>query len=73
MAEIYIAKDGEMLDYICWKYYTAAQLPLAVERVLAANRGIAATGLRLKAGSESFSPNCQNLKRSPSSEFGIEL
>lgn len=39
-----------MLDYICWKYYTAAQLPLAVERVLAANRGISATGLRLKAG-----------------------
>jgi phage tail protein X len=46
-----------MLDYICWKYYAKSQLPLAVERVLEANRGIAATGLKLKAGTRVFLPD----------------
>ncbi|MCW1412221.1 tail protein X [Rhizobium sp. 1AS11] len=57
MAETYIAKDGDMLDYICWKYYSAAQMPRAVERVLAANRGLAGVGLKLKAGTAVFLPD----------------
>lgn len=65
MAETYIAKDGDMLDFICWKYYTAAQLPLAVERVLAANRGIAAIGVRLTAGTAVVLPDLPRPQATP--------
>lgn len=65
MAETYIAKDGEMIDYICWKYYSAAQLPLAVERVLAANRGVAKQGVKLRAGTPVFLPDLPMPEASP--------
>jgi phage tail protein X len=57
MPDTYIAKDGDMLDYICWKYYSAEQLPKAVERVLAANRGLAGVGVKLKAGTAILLPD----------------
>ena len=57
MSEIYLAKDGEMVDEICWRYYAAAQMPVAVERVYAANRGLSALGPRLKAGTAIILPD----------------
>jgi phage tail protein X len=65
MPETYIAKDGDMLDYICWKYYSAAQLPKAVERVMTANRGLAASGLKLKAGTAVFLPDLPKPANTP--------
>lgn len=44
----YLTKDGDMLDYICWKYY--GQQSGAVEQVLEANRGLADKGITFKAG-----------------------
>lgn len=44
----YRAKDGEMVDEICQLYYGRTQG--VVERVYAANRGLAALGPRLPAG-----------------------
>lgn len=65
MAETYVASDGDMLDAICWRYYAAAQQPLAVERVLEANRGLAATGVKLKAGTRVFLPDLPKPESTP--------
>lgn len=65
MAETYIAKDGDTIDSICWRYYTPAQLPLSVERVLAANRGVAASGVVLKAGTSVFLPDLPQPESTP--------
>ncbi|MFV0627295.1 MAG: tail protein X [Alphaproteobacteria bacterium] len=45
---IYISKDGETLDFICWVHYgcTAGVL----EKVLEANRHLAEAGAVLSAG-----------------------
>lgn len=56
VSEIYIAKDGDMLDAIAWKYYGGAQSP-ATEYVLAANQGIADMGLKLSAGTRVILPD----------------
>tara|TARA_R110000796_G_scaffold74659_2_gene167910 strand:+ start:3239 stop:3451 length:213 start_codon:yes stop_codon:yes gene_type:complete len=44
----YRAKEGEMVDEICHLYY--GRTKGVVERVYAANRGLAALGPRLPAG-----------------------
>ncbi|RDH91918.1 MAG: phage tail protein [endosymbiont of Seepiophila jonesi] len=44
----YRTKDGDMLDAICWKYYS--QQAGAVEIVLEANPGLADIGAVLSAG-----------------------
>lgn len=43
----YRTKDGDMLDYICWKHY--GQQSGAVEAVLVANPGLADRGPVLPA------------------------
>lgn len=45
---IYTTKDGDTLDYLCWRYY--GQQSGAVEAVLAANSGLAAKGPVFDAG-----------------------
>ncbi|ENN91157.1 tail protein X [Bartonella bovis] len=50
MSDIYITKDGDMVDAICWEYYPKGQQALAVERVYAKNYGLADLGPILKAG-----------------------
>lgn len=57
MAEVYIAKDGDMVDEICWRFYDKGQQALAVERVYEANRGLAARGEKLTAGTRIFLPD----------------
>lgn len=44
---IYTTKDGETLDYICWKHYGNTN---NVEKVLSVNRHIASMGAILTAG-----------------------
>nr|VFJ68701.1 MAG: P2-like prophage tail protein X [Candidatus Kentron sp. DK] len=48
MALQYRTKNGDVLDYLCWKHY--GQQAGAVERVLEANRGLAGYGPVLPAG-----------------------
>ncbi|MCB5201733.1 tail protein X [Neorhizobium sp. T786] len=65
MAETYIARDGDMVDEICWRFYAKAQQPLAVERVLEANRGLASPGVKLKAGTRVFLPDLPKPESTP--------
>ena len=44
---IYVTKDGETLDYICWKYYGRTNV---VEQVLQANRHLAKLDAVLPGG-----------------------
>jgi phage tail protein X len=57
MPEIYQAKDGDMIDEICWRYYERGQQPLAVERVYEANHGLARQGPKLVAGTRVVLPD----------------
>ncbi|MBA9083087.1 MULTISPECIES: tail protein X [Bartonella] len=50
MSDIYVTKDGDMVDAICWKHYPKGQQALAVERVYTVNDGLANLGPILKAG-----------------------
>lgn len=45
---IYISKDGETLDFICWVHY--GRTTGVVEKVLKANRHLAEFGAVLSAG-----------------------
>ena len=47
MAEAVRAKEGEMLDWICWHYYGTAA---AIVAVLEANPGLADIGQPVPAG-----------------------
>jgi phage tail protein X len=44
----YLTRDGDMLDWICWRHYGAREG--AVELVLDANPGLAARPIVLDAG-----------------------
>ncbi|WP_028588363.1 tail protein X [Desulfocurvus vexinensis] len=44
----YVTKDGDMLDWICWRHY--GDRPGAVEAVLDANPGLADAGPTLPVG-----------------------
>ena len=44
----YVAKDGDTLDWLCWRHYR--QQSGAVEAVLLANPNLADKGLLLQAG-----------------------
>ncbi|AQX31191.1 tail protein X [Bartonella schoenbuchensis] len=50
MSDIYVTKNGDMVDAICWKHYPKGQQALAVERVYTANHRLADLGPILKAG-----------------------
>lgn len=65
MAETYIAKDGDMVDEICWRFYSKSQQPLSVERVLDANPGLAGRGVRLTAGTVVFLPDLPKPETTP--------
>ena len=45
---IYVSKDGENLDFICWLHY--GRTAGVVEKVLCANRHLAEVGAVLSAG-----------------------
>lgn len=62
MMTIYIAKDGETLDYICWKYY--GKTNGIVEQVLKANRHLAELPAILKAGTQINLPDIEDKKQS---------
>lgn len=51
---IYTTIEGDMLDYICWKYY--GKTSNYVEKVLAANTHLAEYGTILPAGIKIFLP-----------------
>ncbi|ROO27874.1 tail protein X [Salinisphaera orenii] len=48
MSDTYRTQDGDMVDEICWLYY--GRTAGTVERVLAANKGLADAGPILPAG-----------------------
>jgi phage tail protein X len=48
MSQIYRCKEGDMLDWICWKHY--GRQSTAVEAVLEANPGLAEEGPMFSAG-----------------------
>lgn len=47
MAKVYVTKDGDMLDDICWKHY--GRTSGAVEKVIEANPHLATAPLQLVA------------------------
>lgn len=72
MAETYIAKDGDMVEEICWRYYKPPFLPMTNERlsfvlyrVLDANPGLADLGVRLPAGTAVYLPDLPNPETVP--------
>ncbi|ALE02854.1 tail protein X [Bartonella ancashensis] len=65
MGDVYVTKDGDMVDALCWKYYPKGQQALAVERVYAANYGLADYGVILKAGITIFFPALPYPKATP--------
>lgn len=56
MAQLYRTRDGDMVDWICWRHYDGRQSG-AVEAVYAANRDLAEHGPRLPAGIEIVLPD----------------
>ena len=48
MPQVYQCKEGDVLDWICWKQYERQSQ--AVEAVLEANPGLADQGPKLAAG-----------------------
>ena len=54
MSVIYCTREGDVLDWICWKHYKKQSG--AVEAVLAANNGLADFGDILPAGLEIILP-----------------
>lgn len=65
MSDLYVTKEGDMVDAICWKYYAKGQQALAVERVYAANFGLADYGPILKAGITILLPSLPYPKATP--------
>ncbi|WP_019221584.1 tail protein X [Bartonella senegalensis] len=65
MSDLYVTKEGDMVDAICWKYYAKRQQALAVERVYAANFGLADYGPILKAGITILLPTLPYPKATP--------
>lgn len=59
---IYTTIEGDLLDYICWKYY--GKTSNYVEKVLAANPHLAEYGAILPAGIKIFLPVINELKSS---------
>ena len=51
----YVAKDGDVLDAICWKYYGSTSG--TVEKVLEANRHLAELGSIFAAGVKIILPD----------------
>ena len=51
----YLTRDGDMLDWICWRHYGRSDR--TVEAVLAANPGLAERGPVLPAGIELTLPD----------------
>jgi len=47
----YVTKDGDVLDWICWRHY-GSTAPATTEAVLDANYGLAEKGPVFKAGIE---------------------
>lgn len=58
---IYKAKDGESIDYICWKYY--GKTDGIVEQVLKANRHLTELSAILKAGTQINLPAIEDKKQ----------
>ncbi len=54
---VYTTKDGDTLDYICWKHY--GHTKGAVEKVLEANRNLANQEAVLSAGVKIELPEVQ--------------
>lgn len=50
MSTIYTTKEGDRLDWICWKHYGADKVSGAVEAVLDANSRLADQGEVFPAG-----------------------
>ena len=51
----YITKDGDVLDFICWKYY--GKTSGVLEKVLEANRHLAELGSIFTAGVKIILPD----------------
>ena len=62
----YTTKDGETLDYICWKYYGRTNV---VEQVLKANRHLALQDAVFTAGIKILLPTIEE----PESNKKIKL
>jgi len=59
----YRTRDGDMLDWICWKHY--GYQSGAVEAVLAANPGLADLGPKLSAGVVLILPDLDATEETP--------
>jgi phage tail protein X len=56
MGETYLTKDGDVLDWVLWKYYGTVEGRI-VERVLEANPGLADYGAVMPGGVRIFLPD----------------
>jgi len=50
MADLYLTRDGDMIDAICWRNYPKQSQSLAVALVYEANNRLADIGAKLPAG-----------------------
>lgn len=64
----YISKEGETVDFICWKYYGFTDR-LTVEQVLNANPGLADNAIELAAGISIVMPDLS----APAAVQGVKL
>ncbi|MGN6659552.1 MAG: tail protein X [Achromobacter mucicolens] len=69
MAQTYVTRDGDTVDYIAWAQY-GSQLPTVINAVLDANPGIADYGPTLPAGITMTLPDVDT---SPASSSGVSL
>jgi len=63
--EMYLSKDGDMIDEICWRYYPKRQQALAVEHVYEANNRLADRGEKLPAGLTILLPDLPRPRTQP--------
>lgn len=69
MAQTYITRDGDTVDYIAWAQY-GSQLSQVIDAVLSANPGIADHGPTLPAGITMTLPDVDT---SPTGSDGVSL
>ena len=63
MIAVYTTRDGDMLDWICWRHY--GRTDGTVEAVLEANPGLADLGPVLPLGTEVLLPDLPDPTETP--------
>ena len=68
MSQVYITREGDVVDWVVWNYY-GSQSDRLVERVLEANPGLADYGAVMPGGVKITLPDFPN----PKTSTGVRL